>query len=77
MPEMLPKISRLRALCDARGLDPVIEVDGGQDAGHAGAAIAAGANAIVAGSAIFGAPDYAAAIAAIRRSGETAAGKGR
>jgi len=66
LPEMLPKIASLRALCDARGLDPVIEVDGGQNCQHAGEAVAAGANAIVAGSAIFGTKDYAAAIAAIR-----------
>jgi ribulose-phosphate 3-epimerase len=66
LPEMLLKIRKLRALCDARGLDPVIEVDGGQNCEHAGEAVAAGANAIVAGSAIFGAKDYAAAIAAIR-----------
>jgi ribulose-phosphate 3-epimerase len=66
LPEMLPKIRRLRALCDARGLDPVIEVDGGQNCRHAGEAVAAGANAIVAGSAIFGTKDYAGAIAAIR-----------
>ena len=66
LPEMLPKIRRLRSLCDERGLDPVIEVDGGQDCRHAGEAIAAGANAIVAGSAIFGRQDYAAAIASIR-----------
>ncbi len=67
LPEMLPKIRKLRGLCDARGLDPVIEVDGGQNCANAGEAIAAGANAIVAGSAIFGATDYAAAIAAIRQ----------
>ncbi|MBV9521224.1 MAG: ribulose-phosphate 3-epimerase, partial [Alphaproteobacteria bacterium] len=66
LPEILPKIRRLRELCRARGLDPVIEVDGGQNCASAGAAIEAGANAIVAGSAIFGAADYAAAIAAIR-----------
>jgi ribulose-phosphate 3-epimerase len=66
LPEMLPKIERLRALCDARGLNPVIEVDGGQNAEHAAEATAAGADAIVAGSAIFGRGDYAAAIAAIR-----------
>jgi ribulose-phosphate 3-epimerase len=67
LPEMLPKIRRLRRLCDERGLNPIIEVDGGQDCKHAGEAVRAGANAIVAGSAIFGAPDYAAAIAAIRK----------
>ena len=66
LPEMLPKIRRLRQLCDARGLSPVIEVDGGQNCASAAQAIEAGANAIVAGSAIFGSPDYAVAIAAIR-----------
>ena len=66
LPEMLPKIRRLRRLCDERGLRPVIEVDGGQRCDTAAAAIDAGADAIVAGSAIFGARDRAAAIAAIR-----------
>jgi ribulose-phosphate 3-epimerase len=68
LPEMLPKIRRLRQLCDARGLDPVIEVDGGQNSENAAQAIAAGANAIVAGSAIFGSRDYAGAITAIREA---------
>lgn len=72
LPDMLPKIRRLRRLCDRRGLDPVIEVDGGQNGDSAAAAIAAGADAVVAGSAIFGAPDYAAAIAALRRAGRQA-----
>jgi ribulose-phosphate 3-epimerase len=66
LPEILPKIRRLRQVCREEGLDPVIEVDGGQNCENAGQAIEAGANAIVAGSAIFGAADYAAAIAAIR-----------
>jgi ribulose-phosphate 3-epimerase len=66
LPEMLPKIRALRHLCDARGLDPVIEVDGGLSGANARQAFAAGANAIVAGSAVFHAPDYAGAIAAIR-----------
>ena len=68
LPEMLPKIRRIRALCAERGLNPVIEVDGGENEVTAGQAAAAGATAIVAGSAIFGTKDYAAAIAAIRRS---------
>jgi ribulose-phosphate 3-epimerase len=68
LPEMLPKIRRIRALCDERGLHPVIEVDGGENEVTAGQAAAAGATAFVAGSAIFGTKDYAAAIAAIRRS---------
>jgi ribulose-phosphate 3-epimerase len=66
LPEMLPKIRRLRQLCDERGLDPIIEVDGGQNWENTARTIKAGANAIVVGSAIFGSQDYAAAIAAIR-----------
>ncbi len=66
LPEMLPKIRKLRALCRLNGVDPVIEVDGGQDCRHAPESIEAGATAIVAGSAIFGKADYAAAINAIR-----------
>ncbi len=66
LPEMLGKIRALRDMCADRGVDPVIEVDGGQDCAHAAQAFAAGATAIVAGNAIFGAPDYAAAIRAIR-----------
>jgi ribulose-phosphate 3-epimerase len=68
----VPKIRALRRLCDERGLDPVIEVDGGLGPDTAGQAIAAGANAIVAGSAVFHAADYAAAIAAIRNAGKQA-----
>jgi ribulose-phosphate 3-epimerase len=68
LPEMLPKIRALRRLCDARGLDPVIEVDGGLSGANAWQAVEAGANAIVAGSAVFHAADYAAAIAAIRNA---------
>jgi ribulose-phosphate 3-epimerase len=69
LPEMLPKIAALRRLCDERGLDPVIEVDGGLSGDNACRVLDAGANAIVAGSAVFHAPDYARAIAAIRNSG--------
>ena len=74
LPEMLPKIRRLRAICDERGLATVIEVDGGENAATAAQAAAAGATAIVAGSAIFGAPDYAAAIAEIRAGAGAAVG---
>jgi ribulose-phosphate 3-epimerase len=68
LPEMLSKIRCLRQLCESRGLDPIIEVDGGENRESAGQAIEAGANAIVAGSAIFGSSDYAVAIAAIREA---------
>jgi ribulose-phosphate 3-epimerase len=66
LPEMLPKIRDLRRLCASRGLTPWIEVDGGQNADNAALAVEAGADAIVAGSAIFGSGDYAAAITRIR-----------
>jgi ribulose-phosphate 3-epimerase len=68
LPEMLSKIRELRRLCTAKGLDPWIEVDGGQIGENAALAIAAGADAIVAGSAIFGSDDYATAIARLRNS---------
>lgn len=73
LPEMLPKIRRLRAICAERDLHPVIEVDGGENITTARQAAEAGATAIVAGSAIFGTKDYAAAIAAIRANATAAA----
>ena len=63
----LAKIARLRALIDATGREIRLEVDGGVDAKTAPLCIEAGADALVAGTAVFGAPDYAAAIEAIRR----------
>jgi ribulose-phosphate 3-epimerase len=66
LPETMPKVRRIRAICAERGLNPIIEVDGGENATTAAQAAAAGATAIVAGSAIFGAKNYKAAIAAIR-----------
>jgi ribulose-phosphate 3-epimerase len=67
LPEALRKISCLRNLCDQRGLDPVIEVGGGVNSNSARATFEAGANVIVAGSAIFGAPECAASRKAWRR----------
>ncbi len=66
LPEMLPKIAALRALCAERGLDPHIEVDGGQDSATVRSVVAAGADVIVAGTAVFGKKDYAGAVRAIR-----------
>src|SRR5580693_7445539 len=68
LPEMLPKIRALRHLCDERGLEPVIEVDGGLGGENAWRVLDAGANAIVAGSHVFHASDYRSAIASIRKS---------
>ncbi|MCH9715225.1 MAG: ribulose-phosphate 3-epimerase [Cyanobacteria bacterium] len=67
------KIRSLRRLCDERGLDPWIEVDGGIKPANAWKVIEAGANAIVSGSGVFGASDYASAIQGIRDSKRPAA----
>ena len=66
LPEVLPKITALRRLCDTRGLSPYIEVDGGANGDNAWQAVEAGADALVAGSAVFGSGDYARAIARLR-----------
>jgi ribulose-phosphate 3-epimerase len=68
IPGVIPKITKLRQMCDERGLDPWIEVDGGLKANNSWQVIEAGANAIVAGSAVFNAPDYAEAIKGVRNS---------
>ncbi len=66
LPEMLPKITALRRLCDTRGLQPYIEVDGGTNGDNAWQVVEAGADALVAGSAVFGSGDYARAIGRLR-----------
>ena len=64
----LRKIAAIRRMIDKAGLDVDLEVDGGIDLGTAQAAIAAGADALVAGTATFrgGADHYAANIAELR-----------
>ena len=62
----LAKIAQVRRMIDATGRDIALQVDGGIAPETAGRARAAGADTLVAGTAIFGAPDYAAAIAALR-----------
>ena len=66
MADMLPKIRTLRGWIEERGLACELEVDGGVDADTAPLCIEAGANVLVAGSAVFGKADRAAAIRAIR-----------
>jgi ribulose-phosphate 3-epimerase len=62
----LEKIARIRRMIGDRPID--IEVDGGVTADNAHKVIAAGATALVAGSAVFKTPDYAGNIRAIRES---------
>jgi ribulose-phosphate 3-epimerase len=66
IPMALEKLRRVRRMIDERGLDVRLEIDGGVNADNIGAIAAAGADTFVAGSAIFGAVDYAAEIAAMR-----------
>ena len=64
---VLPKISQIRRWIDERELSIDLEVDGGVGPGTIGRVARAGANAFVAGSAVFGKPDYAATIAELRK----------
>lgn len=66
IPHALEKIAAVRALIDASGRDIMLEVDGGIKVDNIAAAAAAGADTFVAGSAIFGKPDYKAVIDAMR-----------
>jgi ribulose-phosphate 3-epimerase len=70
------KIRQLRALADARNPALEIEVDGGVKADTASLVAAAGANVLVAGTAVFGAPDYRAAIDGIRAGARRGRGEG-
>jgi ribulose-phosphate 3-epimerase len=63
---MLSKIATVRAMIDATGRDIALQVDGGVAPSTVRQVIEAGADTLVAGTAVFGAPDYAAAIAALR-----------
>ena len=64
----LRKIERARKLIDATGRDIRLEVDGGIKVDNIRSVAEAGADTFVAGSAIFGQPDYATVITAMRRA---------
>src|SRR5712691_8611108 len=66
IPSTLGKIRALKQQITARGLHVAIEVDGGVNASNARAICDAGADVLVAGTAIFGQPDYGEAIRALR-----------
>ena len=69
----LAKVAEARRRIDASGRQVRLEIDGGLKAGNIGQAAAAGADTFVAGSAIFGAEDYDAAIGAMRQALEKTA----
>ena len=66
MPMALDKIRALREEIDWRGLSCLVEVDGGVDAVTGPACVEAGADVLVAGSAVFGAADPTAAVAGLK-----------
>jgi ribulose-phosphate 3-epimerase len=68
IPESLDKVRRLRKMIDERGLKARIEIDGGIDAENIAEVASAGAEIIVSGSAIFGAPDPAVALRKLREA---------
>ena len=69
---MLVKIATLRRWIDERGREIPLEVDGGISLETIGRAARAGADVFVAGTAVFGAPDYAQAIAGLRNAASAA-----
>lgn len=68
IPESLEKVRRLRKMIDERGLRTRIEIDGGIDADNIADIVSAGAEIIVAGSAIFGADDASVAVRKLREA---------
>jgi len=69
IPAALDKLRRARRIIDDSGRDIRLEIDGGVKPDNARDVIAAGADTLVAGSAIFGADNYAEVIARMRASG--------
>jgi ribulose-phosphate 3-epimerase len=66
LPQVLPKVTALRRMIDAAQRPIELEIDGGIQPETARLAIQAGASVLVAGSAVFGQPDRAAAIRSLR-----------
>jgi ribulose-phosphate 3-epimerase len=67
IPSSLDKLRALRKMIDDTGYDIDLEVDGGIKPGTAKQVVEAGADVLVAGSAVYNTKDYAQAIAALRR----------
>ncbi len=70
IPEVLPKITTVRKMLERCGSTAEIQVDGGINRETAAGVVKAGANVLVAGSAIFGSGDIAAAVRQIRKAAE-------
>jgi ribulose-phosphate 3-epimerase len=70
MDSVLPKLRRTRELVDASGADIWLQVDGGVGGSTIERCVEAGADMIVAGSAVYGADDPAEAVRGLRRAAE-------
>ena len=70
IPAVTEKVRRLRRMADERGQELEIQVDGGVKASTVGEVARAGANVLVAGTAVFGAKDYRAAVRDLRDAAE-------
>ena len=77
LPDMLDKVRRARRMVDTGHLTVIVQVDGGINADTIDAAAEAGADCFVAGSAVYGADDPAAAVAAMRARAAAAAPSAR
>jgi ribulose-phosphate 3-epimerase len=72
IPEVVPKIKAVKRMLGEQGLKAEIQVDGGINRDTAAAVVRAGANVLVAGSAIFDSGDIASAVHGIREAAATA-----
>lgn len=70
IPAALGKIRALRRRIETRGLQTELQVDGGVKIDNIGEVVAAGADVLVAGSAVFHSADYAATLQALRRAAD-------
>jgi len=68
IPSALDKLRALRGMLDSRGLETLIEVDGGVKPSNVSEVVSAGADAIVMGSAFFGSDNYADVVKAVREN---------
>ena len=73
IPGTIAKLRELRSMCERHGVSPMIEVDGGISSKNIAEVVEAGANVLVAGSAVFKSDDPAAEVALLQKLGNEAA----
>ena len=73
IPGTIAKLHELKAMCERHGVSPLIEVDGGISSKNIADVVNAGANVLVAGSAVFKSEDPAAEVALLQKLGNEAA----